>query len=405
VLFGRRPFIHLHLSISLLGLSMAACANNPAAERWFAPDPDLQESPTVVTSPLPPSEETTAELPANFPETIPRYPGAELLESELKSAEEGTLTRWETEDSPAAIAAFYEREFKAKNWEILPASIPAAAEEEESKTLIARQQDLQVTLTIPEKSPSQDNSTFEIGYNWDRNLAQSETEIPSPPSSSSAEISDRAQIPETAQESVEALAALGVFSENSPFEPNKTVTRAEFARWLVTANNALYANTPGKQIRLAPNPSQPAFKDVPKTNPNFAYIQGLAEAGLIPSPLSGNATAALFQPNAPLTRENLVSWKVPLDTRQGLPQATLQEVQKVWGFQDTEKIDPLALRALLSDYQNGEQANIRRAFGFTTLFQPKKPVTRAEAAMALGYFGYQGEGVTAKEALLVNENR
>ncbi|MDY7016303.1 MAG: S-layer homology domain-containing protein, partial [Cyanobacteriota bacterium] len=106
-----------------------------------------------------------------------------------------------------------------------------------------------------------------------------------------------------------------------------------------------------------------------------------------------------------LTRENLVLWKVPLDTRQGLPKATLDEVQKTWGFQDTEKIDPLALRALLSDYQNGEQANIRRTFGFTTLFQPKKPVTRAEAAMALSYFGYQGEGVTAKEASLVNSDR
>jgi hypothetical protein len=52
----------------------------------------------------------------------------------------------------------------------------------------------------------------------------------------------------------------------------------------------------------------------------------------------------------------------------------------------------------LADFQNSEQANIRRVFGYTTLFQPKKPVTRAEAAAALWYFGSQGEGLSAKEA-------
>jgi len=38
-------------------------------------------------------------------------------------------------------------------------------------------------------------------------------------------------------------------------------------------------------------------------------------------------------------------------------------------------------------------------FGYTTLFQPKKPVTRAEAAASLWYFGFQGDGITAKEIL------
>ena len=38
-------------------------------------------------------------------------------------------------------------------------------------------------------------------------------------------------------------------------------------------------------------------------------------------------------------------------------------------------------------------------FGYTTLFQPKKPVTRAEAAASLWYFGFQGDGITAKEVL------
>jgi len=92
-------------------------------------------------------------------------------------------------------------------------------------------------------------------------------------------------------------------------------------------------------------------------------------------------------------------WKVPLDIRQGLPAASLDTIKQTWGFQDAGKIDPQALRAILADFQNGEQSNIRRVFGYTTLFQPKKPVTRAEAAVALWYFGTQGEGISAAEAL------
>jgi hypothetical protein len=44
-------------------------------------------------------------------------------------------------------------------------------------------------------------------------------------------------------------------------------------------------------------------------------------------------------------------------------------------------------------------ANIRRVFGFTTLFQPKKSVTRAEAAASLWYFGVQDQGLSAKDAV------
>ncbi|MFN9943920.1 MAG: S-layer homology domain-containing protein, partial [bacterium] len=166
------------------------------------------------------------------------------------------------------------------------------------------------------------------------------------------------------------------------FAPDKIITRREFARWLVTANNVMYANNPAKKIRLSSTNTQPVFRDVLPKDPDFPTIQGLAEAGLIPSILSGNATEVLFRPDAPLTRENLLMWKVPLDTRQALPNANLEAVKQTWGFQDTEKIDPKALRAILADFQNAEQSNIRRVFGYTTLFQPKKAVTRGEAAAA-----------------------
>jgi hypothetical protein len=117
--------------------------------------------------------------------------------------------------------------------------------------------------------------------------------------------------------------------------------------------------------------------------------------------LSGDSTAALFRPDVPLTRETLVLWKVPLDTRQTLPTASLDTVKQTWGFQDVAKIDPKTWRAVVADFQNGEQSNIRRVFGYTTLFQPKKTVTRGEAVAAVWYFGSQGEGLSAREALLL----
>ncbi|MDJ0708700.1 MAG: S-layer homology domain-containing protein, partial [Leptolyngbyaceae cyanobacterium MO_188.B28] len=173
------------------------------------------------------------------------------------------------------------------------------------------------------------------------------------------------------------------------FKPNQTITRREYARWLTTINNAFHLDNPAEQIRLAVETTQPTFQDVPTSDPDFPQIQGLAEAGIIPSPLSGSTTTVTFRPDSPLTREDLILWKIPLDIRQNLPNADINAVQQTWGFQDAARIDPRALQAVLADFQNGEFANIRRAFGYTMLFQPDKAVTRAEAAAVLWRFGNQ----------------
>ncbi|PSR14903.1 S-layer protein, partial [filamentous cyanobacterium CCP3] len=74
-------------------------------------------------------------------------------------------------------------------------------------------------------------------------------------------------------------------SRNRPsaieFEPNQPITRGEFAHWLLTANNELYADVPAKRIRPATASTTPTFQDVPASHPYFADIQGLAEAGII----------------------------------------------------------------------------------------------------------------------------
>jgi hypothetical protein len=181
------------------------------------------------------------------------------------------------------------------------------------------------------------------------------------------------------------------------FRPNQATTRREYARWLLATNNRFYGDQRTRKIRPGVASSTPIFQDVKTSDPDFGAIQGLAEAGIIPSPLTGSSTALTFRPDAPLTRKDLLLWKVPLDTRQPLPQATAAAVEQAWGFQDANKIEPRALQAVLADYQNGDFANIRRAFSYTTLFQPDKAATRAEAAAVLWRFGNSTEGITAAE--------
>jgi S-layer homology domain len=223
---------------------------------------------------------------------------------------------------------------------------------------------------------------------------------PSGNSSTAPKPTDTSQVSAEFQSYIADLTNLGALQITSSkgFEPNKVITRREYARWLVETNNLFYASVPARKIRLGASTDQPAFKDVTSKDPDFGAIQGLANAGLIPSALSGESGVVNFRPNAPLTREDLIFWKVPVDIRRSLPNATLETIKESWGFQDTAKIDPKVLRAVLADYQNGDLSNIRRAFGYTTLFNPKKTVSRAEAAAVLWFFGAQGDGLSAKDA-------
>ncbi|HEY9881515.1 MAG TPA: S-layer homology domain-containing protein [Leptolyngbyaceae cyanobacterium] len=243
-------------------------------------------------------------------------------------------------------------------------------------------------------------------------IASTATASPGASSAPSRNVSqaELAAVPEELRPYVGDLLALNLLTispaPNSPsktntdvtaFKPSQTITRSDYARWLLTVNNLFYQNQPDKKIRAGIGSSQAAFKDVPPSHPDFAAIQGLAEAGIIPSALSGNSTAVNFRPEDPLTRKDLILWKVPLDIRESLPPATAEAVKESWGFQDAGKIDPLTLRAVLADYQNGEFSNIRRAFSYTTLFQPNKAVTQAEAAAVLWRFGTLTEGVSAQQ--------
>ncbi|GFE69940.1 S-layer homology domain-containing protein [Chroococcus sp. FPU101] len=383
------------LLATLLSL-LSACSGNSFLEGRFAPDSNLKNNPTPTLTPEVGSTPTNNSLPSE----IPQYPSANLISSDPNNTVNQGKTQWSSSDPINQIGDFYQQQFQNNNWQILTpfSSIDG------NNTLVATKDGLQTTITLTGNSSE---TQFTIDYIRQGNTVTS-SPTPSPtvspnqlPEQASTNFSDLTQVAEPLRTHIQNLGTLGIVnSQNSDsFSPNTTITRGEFARWLVRANNIFYQNDPGKQIRLGATTSQPAFQDVNVSDPDFPYIQGLAEAGIIPSSLTGDTTATLFRPTANLTREILVSWKVPFDLRKGLPTATIDNVRDTWGFQDVAKVDPKVLRSLYADYQNGDQAVIRRVFGYTTLFQPKKVVTRAEAASALWYFGYQGEGINAEEVL------
>jgi hypothetical protein len=222
----------------------------------------------------------------------------------------------------------------------------------------------------------------------------------------SRDIPDLSGLPADLQPYVEDLQALGVIDVTSgpdsavataPY--SQSISRQEYARWLFDSYNTIYADEPGERLRAGSPADEPAFQDLSPDNPAYGEIQGLAEAGIIPSAFTGSSTDINFRPDAPLTRADLILWKVPLDTQAALPTTTPDTVSSAWGFQDIDSISPLALRAIAADFQLGDFANIRRAFGYTTLFRPEKTVSRAEAAAVLWRFGTLTDGYTAADQL------
>lgn len=387
-------------------LPLSSCSTS--LRDTFAADPRLTEA---TRSPQP---QSNVQLPSKFPAEVPKYPNATLVDAqstgEFPTEQSADLaTRWTSSDSRDRVFDFYQGELQKNGWKL-------DQQNAEQGQLVGSRQGLKVAIGV---QPGQNGANFSIETKSEANQTSDATQKPGDPNfvgpvaptnpaptpeASNVTFSDLDKAPQQLRTYIKDLAQLGIFttqgkSNNTQFNPNKNITRREYARWLVAANNRIYSDRPARQIRLAVESGQPAFRDVNAKDPDFGAIQGLAEAGLIPSPLSGNSGAALFRPNAPLSREDLILWKIPVDTRQALPNASIESVRQSWGFQDADRIDPRALRAVYADFQNGDQANIKRAFGYTTLFQPKRPTTRAEAAAVLWYFGFQGDGISAQDAL------
>ena len=446
--------------ITFLFAFLTSCGQSAAIENLVSPDPKLtqkinnkdsliakinpkdspekriEENQTIENPPTRTKAKTEPALPEDFPSTLPLYPEAELQSVKLGAAAAIGQTNWRAQNKSEEIITYYQEKLADENWQITQPFILDT--DQKINKAIAIKDNLKLIIEIAESSPENEATKFTLAYQAVKqdsaNSFTSSTKIEpegniiqslpnsaqkqhhnqpqkTPVTSSETYFSDLNEVPEQLLPYVKDVADLGILTpytqngniELSKFAPNEPVTRSEYARWLIAANNKYYQDSPGNKIHVVTKTQQPAFQDIEQNNPDFGVIQGLAEAGLVPSMLTDDGSKLLFRPNAPLKREDLVTWKVPLDLRKALPKASIDTIAESWGFQDIEQIDPEALQALFADFQNGERANISRIFGYTTLFQPKKPVTRAEAAASLWYFGFKGDGITAPEVSKLKE--
>lgn len=181
-----------------------------------------------------------------------------------------------------------------------------------------------------------------------------------------------------AEQAIKDLATLGVFdSQSGKFEPSKPITRAEYATWLVKANNATFPDDPSHKIHLAGADDKPTFVDVSSANPSFKWIQGLASAGYIVG-----IDPTHFAPDQPLTREQMVGIKAQIDESAPI-KSDSAGTRDFIHVDDNKDIDFAYLEQIHEDYSARTTNNIQRIWGNTKVLHPKKPVTRAEAAVSL----------------------
>lgn len=186
-----------------------------------------------------------------------------------------------------------------------------------------------------------------------------------------------------AEKPIIAEAQLGVFGTTTgPFKPDAPITRGDFVKWLVKANNAYYADNPSEQIRPAAQGGSSAFVDVPPSHQDYPYIQALADAGFVIG-----VDAKHFAPDRNLTREEMIAIKVGRDLK-GDPykNTTLADVRTVYPFADVEKINKRYWDAFYGDDFDGSK-NVPRVFGALKNFNPQRQVTRAEAALCIDKVG------------------
>ncbi|KAG2533652.1 hypothetical protein PVAP13_9NG023651 [Panicum virgatum] len=179
-----------------------------------------------------------------------------------------------------------------------------------------------------------------------------------------------ASVDPTQENAVAALQILKVIEPGA--RAGDLCTRREYARWLVVASNCLSRNTFSKvyPAMYIDNVTELAFDDVTPEDPDFPFIQGLAEAGLISSKLSRSDMNLpedlqddhnLFSPESCLSRQDLVTWKMALDKRQ-LPEVDRNSLYKASGYIDIDKIDTAAWPALVADLAAGDQSITALAF-------------------------------------------
>ncbi|MBA0754629.1 hypothetical protein Gogos_019985 [Gossypium gossypioides] len=203
----------------------------------------------------------------------------------------------------------------------------------------------------------------------------------------------------TQQEALSILKKLKIIEDD--VRADELCTRREYARWLVRTSSLLERNP---RHRIVPcialsGSETSAFDDIGANDPDFESIQALAEAGIIPSKLSGRNTASdgskgeiNFFPDRFISREDLINWKalVEYDFEPGVIEqllkpnlCTVQISRTKADFMDLKEISPDSSPGLFIDMLAGEKSILRKVFGQIKRFQSNKPSTKAQVAVAL----------------------
>ncbi|KAG2377140.1 uncharacterized protein HKW66_Vig0251240 [Vigna angularis] len=192
----------------------------------------------------------------------------------------------------------------------------------------------------------------------------------------------------TQEEALSVLKSLKIIEDD--VEANELCTRRELARWLVKLNSSLERNPKHK---IAPIVSLSgsvviAFDDIGIDDPDFKSIQVLAEAGVIPSKLSWNNSSGSdglesmhFFPDRFISRQDLIDWRAQLeyDFFSGVTdQVCCFQKFGIWIV-----FNRVTSPAVYVDMLAGDRSILRTVFGQSKRFQPNKPSTIAQAAVAL----------------------
>lgn len=180
---------------------------------------------------------------------------------------------------------------------------------------------------------------------------------------------------------IEALYMLKVFPQGQrKFNPYGKLTRAEFAKLLFKASDTIQEEQ--NALRLAPQLKQ-QFSDVPPAHPAYKYVQALAATGY-----QLDDGSEKFRPDDPITREEMIGIKAQVDEGESIKPDPVA-MAEVWNFKDIAKIDKFYSGSIYTDhFIKGPQGNnINRAFGKVSLFRPRTPVMRSEAAASLWQVG------------------
>jgi len=101
-----------------LGSSLALACGGEKSETPKA-EPAAPAAPSAAAPAAPPTKTIPdawiSELPANFPDDLPQYPGAEVVKAR-PTFEEGIVVGFSTPDDPNKVASYFADAFAAKGW-------------------------------------------------------------------------------------------------------------------------------------------------------------------------------------------------------------------------------------------------------------------------------------------------